>query len=225
MKRCNARGGRLRLAGSGLALWGATALVPVQAQEVYGGLGLPGLVAVGYAQSLSPSWGLRGEYAGGLDISKDGASDGVNVNGRFRASRAGLFADWHPFAGGFRLVGGLTANDIRADLNSVGTGTATINGIAVNMSGQTFNVSIKYPTTTPYLGLGWGHRGDASKGLGFYSDIGITFGAFTVDVNTSLVGQNGITQSDVDAQTQKMRDSLSQFNFYPSLSVGMSYRF
>jgi len=220
MKRCN----RLWVRAS-LAITLASAALLVHAQEIYGGLGLPGLVGLGYAQTLNNSWGLRGEYSGGLDVSKDGVTQGVNVTGRLRASRAGLYADWHPFAGGFRLVGGLTANDIRADLNSVGSGTATINGISVNMNGQTFNVSVKYPSTAPYLGLGWGHRGDGARGLGFYSDIGVTFGAFTVDVNTSLVGQNGITQSDVDAQTQKMRDSLSQYNFYPSLSVGMSYRF
>jgi hypothetical protein len=220
MKRC-----KKLLVRASLVATLSTAALLAHAQEIYGGFGLPGLVGIGYSQTLNPSWGLRGEYSGGLDLSKDGVVQGVNVTGRLRAARAGLYADWHPFAGGFRLVGGLTGNDIHADLNSVGSGTATINGISVNMSGQTFNVAIKYPTTAPYLGLGWGHRGDGNRGLGFYSDIGVTFGAFTVDVNTSLVGVNGITQSDIDAQTQKMRDTLSQYNFYPSLSVGMSYRF
>lgn len=37
-----------------------------QAQDIYGGLGLPGLYTLGYAQPLSNRWGVRGEYAGGL---------------------------------------------------------------------------------------------------------------------------------------------------------------
>ena len=195
------------------------------AQDVYVGGGLPGLLNFGYAQALNDNWGLRGELSGGLNVSKDGSTEGVSGTGKLRASRAGFFADWHPFSGSFRLVGGLTMNDIRADFNAVGTGTATINGIPVNMVGQTFNVTLKYPSTTPYLGVGWGHRNSAERGLGFYSDVGVTFGTFQIDVNTSLVGQQGVTQSDVDAQTQKMRDSLSQLNILPSLSVGMSYRF
>ena len=214
-----------------IAVLCATAQVQAQgqsqgvAQDVYLGTGLPGLASLGYAQALNDNWGLRGELSGGLSVSKDGTTEGVSGTGKLRASRAGFFADWHPFSGNFRLVGGLTVNDIRADFNAVGTGTATINGISVNMVGQSFNVSLKYPSTTPYLGVGWGHRNSAERGLGFYSDVGVTFGTFQIDVNTSLVGQQGVTQSDVDAQTQKMRDSLSQLNILPSLSVGMSYRF
>lgn len=193
--------------------------------DIYLGVGFPGLASLGYAYSLNDRWDLRGEYGGGLSVSQNGNTDGVNVNGNLKASRSGLFADWHPFSGSFRLVGGVTANDIEADLAAVGSGTATINGIPVNMAGQYLNVTIRYPNTTPYLGIGWGHQKDSGKGLGFYSDLGVMFGSFGLDVSTSLVGQQGITQSDINAQTQKMRDSLSQLSVLPSLSLGLSYRY
>lgn len=203
----------------------ATLAGSIHAQSVYGGLGLPGLVTLGYAHPLSTSWGMRGEYAGGLSINKDGVRDGVNVTGSFKAQRAGIFADWYPFDGGFRLVGGVTANDIKADFVGVGSGNATINGKTVSMVGQTFNVNLSFPSTSPYLGIGYGHQSSTGKGLGFYADLGVMFGTFKSDVNTSLVANGLVTQADVDAQTKTMRDSISSVSALPSISVGVTYRY
>jgi hypothetical protein len=197
----------------------------VHAQDVYGGLGLPGLVSLGYAQPINTNWGWRGEYSGGLSINKDGVQDGVNVTGTFKANHAGVFADWFPFDGGFRLVGGVTVNDIKANFVGVGSGTATINNKTVSMVGQTFNVNLTYPTTTPYLGLGYGHQSSDIKGLGFYADLGVMIGSFNTEVSTSLVNSGLVTQADVDAQTKTMRDSVSGLSVLPSFSVGLNYRF
>ncbi len=206
-----------------LAALGCSAAA-VQAQDLYAGLGLPNVYTLGYAHPVSPSWGLRGEYAGGTSASTNGTDSGVSYEATFKSSRAGVFADWFAFGGGFRFVGGITANDTKLDLNAAGSGTATINGKTVNMAGNYFNVRMKYPTATPYLGVGYGHH-KADKGLGFYFDAGVTFGSFTAEVQTNLVGQSGITQADVDAQKQKMNDSLAGYKVLPSVSVGMVYRF
>jgi hypothetical protein len=199
-----------------------------QAQDIYGGLGLPGLYTLGFAQPVASSWGLRGEYATGLNVSGSGSDSGVNYDANLKSSRAGLFADWFPFGGGFRFVGGVTANDMRFNINSQGTGTASINGNSVNMAGHYFNMSLKYPTASTYLGVGYGHHA-SSKGLGFYADVGVTFGSFTADVNTDLVGTSGsggaITQADIDAQKQKMNDSLAGLRYLPSVSLGLVYRY
>jgi hypothetical protein len=195
------------------------------AQDSYIGLGLPGLYTLGYAYPISPSLGIRGDYAGGLSVNKDGNQDGVNVTGNFKASRFGAFADWFPMGGGFRLVGGLTVNDIKADFNGVGSGNASINGKTVDMTGETFNVQVKFPNTTPYLGIGYGHQKSDVKGLGFYADLGVMIGTFTADTATSLVSSGKATQADVDAQTQKFRDSLSGLSALPSASLGLLYRY
>lgn len=208
-----------------LAALGASA----QAQDSYIGLGLPGVFTLGYAQPLSTNWGLRADYAGGLNISKDGNQDGVNAVGSFKANRLGAYADWFPFGGGFRLVGGVTFNDIKAELNAVGGGTTTINNIPVDMTGQNFNIAIKFPATSPYVGIGYGHHKSDSKGMGFYADFGLMVGSFNATTTTSLVGQTfsgqTIQQSDIDAQTQKMRDSLGSLTVLPSASIGLLYRY
>jgi len=195
------------------------------AQDSYVGVGLPGLLTLGYAYPVSSSVGLRGEYAGGLSVNRDGNQDGVNVTGSFKASRLGAFADWFPMGGAFRLVGGLTVNDITADFNALGTGNSTINGNTVNMTGETYNVKVKFPNTTPYLGIGFGHQKSDAKGLGFYADLGVMIGTFSADTTTSLVGKQGITQADVDAQTQKIRNSLGGLTALPSASMGLLYRY
>jgi hypothetical protein len=195
------------------------------AQDSYGGLGLPGLLTLGYAYPLSSSVGLRGEYAGGLSVNKDGNQDGVNVTGSFKASRLGAFADWFPLGGAFRLVGGLTVNDITAGFNALGTGNSTINGNTVNMTGETYNVKLKFPNTTPYLGIGFGHQKSDAKGLGFYADLGVMIGTFSAETTTSLVTSGKATQADVDAQTQKIRNSLGGLSALPSASMGLLYRY
>jgi hypothetical protein len=195
------------------------------AQDSYFGVGLPGLYTLGYAYSTSPSLGFRGEYAGGLSVNKDGNQEGVNVTGNLKASRLGAFADWFPLGGGFRLVGGLTVNDIKADFTALGSGNSTINGKSIDMTGQTYNVQVKFPSTTPYLGIGYGHQKSDVKGFGFYADLGVMIGTFTADTTTSLVTNGKATQADVDAQTQKIRDSLGGLTTLPSASLGLLYRY
>lgn len=207
-----------------LATLGSAASL-AQAQDIYGGVGVPGIYTLGYAHPMGASWGLRGDYASGLSWTGSGTDNGVTYNSSIKASRAGVYADWFPFSGSFRLVGGVTANDMKVDINSVGTGTATINGKPVSMVGNYFNVHAKFPTATPYLGVGWGHQASSAKGLGFYADIGVMIGSFSADVETNLVGQAGITQADVDKQKQDMNDSLAGYKVVPSVSLGVRYQF
>jgi hypothetical protein len=159
----------------------------VQAQDNYSGLGL-GQFSLGHARPIGSSWGLRAEPA------------------------TGLYADWFPFGSSFRLVGGLTASDLRYDLNSPGTGNS-------------FNLRPKYPTATTYLGVGYGHHALTTKGLGFYADVGIKLGFFSADVDTSLLGQAPLLQPDVEAQKPQLNDSLGGLKYLPSVSLGLVYRY
>ncbi len=209
----------------------ACASVGAQAQTAYVGLGAPGALTLGYAMPMGKAgplggeWGVRGEFGGGIAVSQSVTEDGNTLSAKVRANRLGAFADWFPMDSNLRLVGGLTVNDIQVSLGASSTGDIDINGKTVSLSGERFNVTIKQPAVTPYLGLGWGHRASTEKGLGFFADIGITFGAFKASVDTSLVGKSGITQADVDAEVQSIKDNLSKLSILPSASIGVNYRF
>ena len=204
----------------------ATALLSntLHAQSIYGGVGVLGLYNIGYAHSLGSSFSVRAQYGGGLDKTADDTIEGVQARANIKYATTGLFADWHPFSGGFRVATGISFNDVKAQVNALGSGTATINGKTVNMSGETYNVALEYPKTTPYLGIGYGHN-PSSRGLGFYVDFGVLVGKFKVRSETSLVGSQGITQADIDAQDAKMRDSVGEYSVLPVVHLGMSYRF
>lgn len=202
----------------------AAAFAPAaHAAEAYTGIGFPG-ATFGVAGALASNVTLRGEVAGGLSVSRDGQREGLNYRGDLKAGRAALFADWQPFSGRFHLTAGITANDIKVDLNGYGT-SGTINGKPVNLSGETFNVQVKYARSTPYLGLGWGHQPAPGGGFGFFFDLGAQIGKFDTSVQTTIVGKYGVTQADVDAEVQKVRDTMDQLKVLPSATLGLTYRF
>ena len=206
-----------------LAVLGAAA-VSAQAGEIYGGIGFPGLT-LGYSQAIAPNLGVRGEYAGGLNVSKSGQRDGVNFDGKLKAQSVSALVDYFPTNSGFRLTGGVNFNDTKVTLNSTG-GAATINGKTVSLAGEFFDMEVKQPNVTPYLGLGYGFKPDAKQtGWGFYADAGVMFGKFRTSTNTSLAGRQGITQADIDAQTATVRDDVSKLSVLPKLAVGVTYRF
>jgi hypothetical protein len=201
-----------------------------QSGEVYGGLGgnLGYGLNIGYAMPLSENWVGRADFAGGLSLTKNGITNGNAYTGKFTNNREGLFADYFPFGGKFRLTGGLTFNqtDIKLNVNGSSASTVTVNGKSVSTAGNYYNVNVTFPSTTPFLGLGWGHhRLQTDTGWGFFTELGFNIGRFTATSSTNLVGQNGITQTDVNAENQKITDSLSKLSVLPSFSIGASYKF
>lgn len=216
---------------AGLAAALSVASFTAQAQSAYLGLGAPGLVTLGYAQpmgkayALGGEWGVRGEFAGGITASDTITEDGNTFSAKIKANRLGAYADWFPMESNFRMVGGLTFNDIKFALNTTSTGNVTINNKTASLSGKYFNVDIKYPQVAPYLGIGWGHKASPEKGLGFFADVGVSVASFKATVSTNLIGTNGITQADVDAEAKSLKDAVAKMSVLPSVALGVTYRF
>ena len=196
----------------------------VQADEIYGGIGFPG-ITLGISRSIAPAVSLRGEYSGGLNLSRNGQRNGIDFNGNLKAQSVSVLADYFPMDNGFRITGGLNFNNTKFKLNSTGIGTATVNDKPVSLANDFFNVEVKQPGVTPYIGIGYGFKPDSKSAWDFYADAGVMIGKFTTATNTSLLNQQGITQADIDAQTATVRDSVSKLSVLPKVSVGASYRF
>lgn len=202
----------------------AAASASAQADEIYGGVGVTG-ITLGISRSIAPAVNLRGEYSGGLNMSKNGQRDGIDFKGNLKVQSVSVLADYFPMGNGFRITGGLNFNDTKFTLNSTGIGTATVNGKAVSLANDFFNIEVKQPNVTPYLGIGYGFKPDSKSAWDFYADAGVMIGKFTTTTNTSLLNQQGITQADIDAQTATVRDNVSKLSVLPKVSVGASYRF
>ena len=203
----------------------AAASASAQAGDLYLGLGFP-YYTVGYAHTVNDAFGVRGEYSSLGTVKRDTIEDGINYQVRLKHQMVGAYADWHPMAGGFRVVGGITLNETKANLVATsGTATANINGKTVSLAGESYNVDLVYPKVTPYVGIGYGFSPRDTPGFAFYVDAGVTIGKFKTNATTSLVGKQGITQADVDAETTQLRESTAKLSALPKVSVGVSYRF
>jgi hypothetical protein len=84
-------------------------------------------------------------------------------------------------------------------------------------------VQIKFPRSTPYLGIGWGHQQET--GLRFAADIGAMIGKATA--TTSGRGQLATAQgqADIDAELDKLRDGVAKIRFVPQISFAIGYAF
>ena len=145
--------------------------------------------------------------------------------GRLETGRGGLYADWYPFAGSFRFSLGATANQFKLNLDASGAGST------VNVGGTNYvlgpadglSVDIKYPSTTPYAGFGWGHQADS--GLRFSFDLGASIGKAKVTVTPRGQLAQPAAQADVDRDTAELRDGVGKVKALPQLSFAIGYSF
>jgi hypothetical protein len=205
-----------------------TAALGANAGEVYGGVGLPGLM-LGYAQPLNTSFTLRGDWATLGSRTKRVNEEGISYDAKLAFNRLGVFADWF-FLGGVRLTAGVTYNNLTADLRTQGDGVTTYqfgNATPVVLtSADRLDVTITYPRTTPYLGLGYGHQ--MGTGWGFTFDLGASYGKAKLGESHSgpTLGNPAIvTQADIDQEMAQLREGVGKIRYIPQLSLGGNYRF
>ena len=195
-----------------------------QAGELYTNIGIPG-VMLGYSQPVGPLFGVRADYAT-IGTRKDQRTeDGIAYDGTLKANRAALLADWFPFAGTFRLTTGLTSNQYKLDLLATGAGgTLTIGNNTYTTTAQdNFRVQVKFPSSAPYVGFGWGHG--SGSGFRFSFDIGATIGKATVDYSLSGPLAQRVSQADIDAELQQLRDGVGKVRAIPQITFGLGYSF
>jgi len=216
------------LIAAAVSAFAATATAtPARAGEVYAGMGLPGLM-LGYAQPVNESLTVRADWATLGSRNERRTEEGVTYDASLGFNRLGVFGDWF-VAGGFRFTGGITFNNLKADLVARGDGVTVfdIGGTSfVASPDDRLNVTISYPRVTPYLGVGYGHQ--MSAGLGFTFDLGVSYGKARVSETHSgpnLSNTTVVTQADIDRELAELRDGVARIRYIPQVSVGLNYRF
>lgn len=196
------------------------------AGDVYVGAGLPG-IQLGYAQPVSDSLSLRADFSTLGRLNRTRSEDNLDYDGKIKADRLGLFADWF-FAGNWRAVGGLTFNKARADLRGSGNGGNITIGNTTYAAGpnEGFDVVAKFPRTMPYLGIGYGRHAQAEKGWSVAFDLGLAIGKPKVSgtVRGPLLSQV-VSQADIDRELADIRDDADKIKGIPQLSLAVNYRF
>lgn len=207
-------------------------------QAVYGKIGFPG-VGLGYAYGVNKNFGIRGDITTIGSYSADETSGDLSYKAKLKYHQAGVYGDYFPSAGNFRVTAGLQFRDAKvtgegrpniADQLTIGNTTVLVD------QNDRLSAQIKMPTVAPYIGIGWGlNTAASSAGWSFFADLGVTIGKpkVSINVNDSLMGKleaaavaNGTTaQGELDKQVRELKSDSDKLKVVPQIFVGVAYKF
>jgi hypothetical protein len=150
----------------------------------------------------------------------------INYDAKLQLSNLNGLLDWSPFPGGFRVSGGLIANQNKVDLHSTG-GSFTVNGNSY-ASGDVNGTVKSGRSIAPYLGIGYGNV--ARAGVNFYFDLGIMFMGSPKASLSASCGSLNATQcaqlrSDLDEERAKIENDLKKYKYFPVANIGITIGF
>ena len=157
-------------------------------------------------------------------------TDGIDYDVDLDLKTVAVLANFHPFAGSFRITAGAMINS-----NELGM-TSTPSGATYNIGGTDYLVAdvgilkaaVDFKRIAPYAGIGFGHS--ASSGLGFTLDVGVLMqGEPQVDFSTiggnPVVNQDPTFLSNLEQEEANAEDDINGFTLYPVISAGINFRF
>lgn len=140
----------------------------------------------------------------------------------------GIFLDWHPFKGSFRLTGGLMYNSNSLDSTAESAATYEIGDqVYTGSEVGTLNGEIDFNDFAPYVGLGWNTAFGKDRKWGFICEFGVMFqGSPTADLSAiGPIATDTSFQAELAKEEDNLQDDLDNFEFYPNISIGFNYRF
>jgi hypothetical protein len=139
-----------------------------------------------------------------------------------------LLLDWYPFGGSFRLSGGVLFNQSDVNLRATPSAPVQIGGTTYTPAEVgTLRGQSDFNPIAPYVGIGWGNVVGRSKRLGLAMDLGVAFiGSPGVNLSANgLLASDPTFQAHLAQEEEDIEDDLSDFKFYPVLSLTLYYCF
>jgi hypothetical protein len=141
----------------------------------------------------------------------------------------GALIDYRPFAGVFRVTGGLEINENSARAIAVSQSSYVLNGNTYTAAQTgTLDGRVSFRRYAPYVGLGWSSLRSADEwGFGVSFDLGfLDQGAASVSLTATGTSANDHQfQSDLAAEQATIKDNISRYKLYPVAAFGVQYRF
>lgn len=200
---------------------------------------------------LGKRFNLRGAYHAYTHDEEFEDDSGGTYDGELDLRSVGLFADWHPFKGTFRLTAGLVSNGNQ--INMAGTDDGTGRYAVGDCTFQSdpadplrLDGTVDFNSTAPYLGIGWG--GNLNGKPGFYAtlDLGVMLSGAP---DTSLTGRGSAQNADPIGQPQcgiggsqdvstypefqaavqdaedEVNRETEEYELWPNIALGIGWRF
>jgi hypothetical protein len=195
-------------------------------------------VGIEWEQPLHPRLSVRA-VASYAQLDRDDEGGDIDYSAELTAGGAAVLLDWHPFAGAFRVSGGLMASALGLELESKARGEYEIGDRTYSSSDLRLDGDVEYAPVAPYVGIGWGRRADASGwsmtaelGVLLVGDPSLTLDASghvsAADINGGSavdVGSSADFQQDLERERIELEDDIDDFSIYPVLNLGVSYAF
>ena len=201
---------------------------------------------VEFDYSFNKNWNFRLQ-ANGYTYSDTFEEDDIDYEGEIKLSSYGALIDWRPFTGAFRMSGGLYSNGNELNGIAISSGNEIFEIGDVEYQGVaddplTLNTTVKLGgSTAGYLGLGWGNSSSSGWLFSFEvgvllsgsPEVGLGFGGSAQQVNNPEItfDVNGNSpeaqqfQNEIAIEVKNLEDEISDFEYYPVISVGIGYRF
>lgn len=179
---------------------------------------------------VTERFGIRALVNGGF-FSYDQEESGNRYYGKVPLGTGFLLADWHPYAGGFRLSGGLAYNNERFARMARPGSTINTNSSALSPAEfGSLDGHVRFTRASPYVGVGWGLAPHAGSRLYFSADVGVMYqrpSAVWGSNCGAALRANACShlQSDFRADDGEFREAADDLRFYPVISVGFGLRF
>ena len=162
------------------------------------------------------------------DIEYDATAD-------VRAGKALL--DWHPGGGSFRLSGGavFNGNEVEGESLPPASGFYEIGDVQVPVALLgTLRGQVEWDSVAPYAGLGFGNPFGGDGGWSFAFDLGVIFQGEPQVTLTPIFSPGSpldnpvgraLLRTQLDEEERNLEEEFSDFDLYPVLAFGVSYRF
>lgn len=166
-------------------------------------------------------------FSYGFQQTTTSGGNSTDYDGDLNLQSLQALVDWHPFAGSFRMSGGVVYNGNKFSMTARPTnGQIAVGGGTYFPAGNAaVNATVDFSKVVPYLGFGFG-RTPKNTGLSFTSDIGIMFqGSPNATVTTTGIPDAGNLAADTAQAKADLEAALKNFTVYPVISFGIGYTF
>jgi len=136
--------------------------------------------------------------------------------------------DFFPFGSGFHITAGVMMGENELEFSAkpsstykIGDGTYTLPEVG-SLTGK-----LDFDGVGPYAGIGWGNPFGKDKKWTLTMDIGVMIqGSPNADLsaNGTLAG-NAAFLADLAREEDNLQNALEDYEFYPVIMVGLTYRF
>ncbi|MEL7545547.1 MAG: hypothetical protein AAGJ84_02775 [Pseudomonadota bacterium] len=164
-----------------------------------------------------------------LAFDEDIDVDDITYDGELDISGLGAFVDVHPFGGSFFVSGGAMSGDKSIGLTASSTVPIEIGGVIFTPEEYgRLEGDVAFEDIAPFAGLGFDTTFQGRGHWGFSVMAGAALfgsGDVTLDAVGGTLSDDPLLQAALENEILEIEEEIEDYELYPVLQLGLSYRF